>query len=275
MERLENVILFGDCKNEILLMPDESVDFIFCDLPYGTTACKWDSKLELSTLFNDFNRVLKPNRTMAFTATQPFTTELINANRSQFKYVWYWNKSKTGNFAIAKYQPLRTIEEILIFQKGNWRYYPQMTQAEEKNKRPRKNTYNVINGENTQALSSGYTKHSNDEDLRNPINYLDIPANTGECNNIHRIHATQKPVELLEYLINTYTQEGDLVLDPTAGSMTTAIAALNTNRKYVCIENNFEIFRKGKLRLERRIELGTTTQMAAIADKGSAGKKKY
>lgn len=270
---MENILLLGDCKNELLLILDECVDFIFCDLPYGTTACKWDTKLDINTLFSDFNRVLKPDCVMAFTATQPFTTELINANRNQFKYTWYWNKSKTGNFAIAKFQPLRVIEEVLIFQKGNCRYYPQMTKAEEKNKRPRKNTYNVINGENTQALSSGYTKHSNNEDLRHPINYLYIPANTGECNNIHRIHPTQKPVDLLEYLIKTYTQEGDLVLDATAGSMTTAIAAINTNRKYVCIESDYEIFKRGKQRVEEKLATETTVPNAFEKGEGSVGKK--
>lgn len=242
----------GDCLELMPLIVDESIDMILCDLPYGTTACKWDSILPLDKLWNEYNRIIKPDGVILLTASQPFTTTLISSNLKGFKYCWYWDKLNAGSFATAKYKPLSVFEDICIFSKngGKTKYFPIMEQAEEKNKRPRDKQYERKD-DNSNGMGSGIFKTSDNhnEDLRYPKNRLIYNNRVGELNALNRLHPTQKPVEMFAYLIKTYTNENDIVLDNTAGAFTTAIACLQTNRKYIVMEKEKEYYNKGLKRI--------------------------
>ena len=231
-----NKVILGDCLDVMSFIPDKSVDLILCDLPYETIACKWDIIVPFKPLWDQYKRIIKNNCAIALTASQPFTTKLIYSNFSGFKYIWYWNKDRGGNFSIAKYQPLRVIENICIFGKGTIKYNPQMEIAEKAKIGPPSIVFKQKDA--TQGMASGLFKVSanRNEMLRYPKNLINIKSTEKECNNANRVHPTQKPVKLFEYLIKTYTNEGDLVLDNCIGSGTTAIACLNTNRNYIGIE---------------------------------------
>ena len=213
----------GDCLEVMKEIPDGVIDMLLVDLPYGTTACSWDSIIPLDELWKEYNRICKENAAMVFTAAQPFTTALISSNIANFKYQWFWKK-RPVNFLNAKKQPLRNIEDVLVFCKGKVPYNPQGLIAKRRiNKRSNSTETNRLHGKENVSEFTNY-----------PTQVLEI------TNGERGIHPTQKPVELFEYLIRTYTNEGDLVLDNTAGSGTTAIAAENTGRKWVCIEQNEE-----------------------------------
>jgi len=237
----ENKIHQGDCMELMKHIPDKSVDMILCDLPYGVTACGWDKVLPLDDLWKQYKRIIKDDGVVVLTASQPFTTDLINSNREWFKYCWVWNKTKSGNFAIAKYQPLRITEDILVFYKGSSRYFPIMNKAKFENKRPRNKTYDKKT-DMLSGFSSGIFKsdEQHNEDLRYPTNILTFATTEAECNAIVRTHPTQKPIALFRYLIKTYTQEGELVLDNCIGSGTTAVACKQANRRFIGIEINQE-----------------------------------
>lgn len=236
-------IWHGDCLELMKDIPDKSVDMILCDLPYGTTACKWDAIIPFNDLWLQYHRIIKDNAPICLFASQPFTFKLINSNFENFKYCWYWNKDKGGNFATAKYQPLRVVEEIVIFGNGSVKYNPQMVSADEKNIRPRDKCYKAQD-ETTHGIASGTFKVSDNhnEKLRYPKNLINIKSTEKECNNVSRLHPTQKPISLLEYLILTYTNEGDLVLDNCAGSGSTLVAAKNLNRQFIGIEKEKEYY---------------------------------
>jgi len=237
MSERKKEILLGDCLELMKDIPNGSIDMILCDLPYGTTACKWDTIIPFEPLWQQYERIIKPNGAIVLTASQPFTTVLINSNFNLFKYCWYWNKENGGNFAVAKYMPHKVIEEILVFGKGKINYYPIEENVETHKIRPLRPAINR-KGDNAQGMASGYFKHREDYDnkKRYPKNLLTYNSRSGELNSSSRLHPTQKPVELFEYLIKTYTNEGELVLDNTAGSGTTAIACLNTNRQFIVME---------------------------------------
>lgn len=245
MSDIKKEILLGDCLELMKDIPDGSIDMILADLPYGTTACKWDSIIDLDLLWKQYKRIIKDNGVIVLTASQPFTTTLISSNLKGFKYCWYWDKLNAGSFATAKYKPLSVFEDVCIFSKngGKTKYFPIMEQAEEKNKRPRGRQYERKD-DNSNGMGSGIFKTSDNhnEDLRYPKNRLIYNNRVGELNALNRLHPTQKPVALFEYLIKTYTNEGDLVLDNTAGSGTTAIACLNTNRQFIVMEKEQEYY---------------------------------
>ena len=229
----------GDCLDIMPLIPDNSIDMILCDLPYGTTACKWDSIIPLDRLWKEYNRIIKDNGVILLTASQPFTTTLISSNFKGFKYCWYWDKLNAGSFATAKYKPLSVFEDVCIFSKngGKTKYFPIMEQAEEKNKRPRDKQYERKE-DNSNGMGSGVfkTSDSHNEDLRYPKNRLIYDNRVGELNALNRLHPTQKPTEMFAYLIKTYTNKGDMILDNTMGSGTTCLAAKELNRKFIGIE---------------------------------------
>ena len=222
-----NKIYNEDCLEGMRRIPDKSVDMILCDLPYGTTVCKWDTIIPFEPLWEQYERVIKDGGAIVLTASQPFTTKMISSNFDWFKYELIWNKVLPTGFAIAKIQPMKQHENVLVFGKGKVTYNPQMTPRE----KPR--TYNRThkNYEGSENLQ----KH--DGKARTLTHYY--PRSLLEfsnANNKSKVHPTQKPVALFEYLIRTYTNENETILDNCMGSGTTAIACLNTNRNFIGFE---------------------------------------
>ena len=202
-----------DCLEGMKLIPDKSVDMILCDLPYGTTACKWDTIIPFEPLWQQYKRIIKDNGAIVLTASQPFTSALVMSNIKNFKYCWYWNKTVAGNPLIAKYRPMGIFEDVCIFGKNKINYYPIMEDAKQKNIRPlskSKKKTDLLNG-----IKSGEFRPSDNYNplKRFPKNEIIISSRNKECNQLNRNHPTQKPVALLEYLIKTYTNEDMLVLD--------------------------------------------------------------
>ena len=230
-------ILLGDCLELMKDIPNGSIDMILCDLPYGTTACKWDTIIPFEPLWKEYERIIKQNGAIVLTASQPFTSALVMSNPKIFKYEWIWEKAVGSNFAALKYQPMKEHENILVFSKGTNIYNPIKEERKGSGKQRQKAGY-----ENSKATAKtgqfiggvmDATKRTNDyEELR-------YPSSIQYFNNRDKdrgMHPTQKPTKLFEYLIKTYTNENDLVLDNTAGSGTTAIACLNTNRQFIVME---------------------------------------
>lgn len=244
------LVLSGDCLQVMQTLEAGSIDAIISDLPYGTTACKWDAVIPFVPLWEQVRRVLKPNGVFVTTSSQPFTTALIASNLAAFKYCWTWNKGKAGNFATAKIQPLRVTEDVVVFAFGRPTYNPQMTAALAENKRPRDRAY-AAKEDTTHGIASGVFKasRSHDEDMRYPTNLLNFKSTEGECNNLNRVHPTQKPVELMRYLIRTYTNPCDTVLDPCCGSGTTGVAAQLEGRNCVLIEREEKYLETTRQRL--------------------------
>jgi site-specific DNA-methyltransferase (adenine-specific) len=222
-------------------IPNGVIDMLLVDLPYGTTACSWDSVLPFDKLWCEYNRVCKSNAAMVFTASQPFTTMLIASNIKNFKVEWIWQKNAGSNFATVKYQPMKEHENIVVFSnKGGKTIYNPIKQARAERGKERVKTKvksnSTGNGKGDVYNISGITEKIQDE--------LRYPSSIQKFNRQRGLHPTQKPVELFEYLIRTYSNEGDIILDNTAGSGTTAIAAINANRKWVCIEKDEEYYAK-------------------------------
>lgn len=218
----------GDCFDVMATLPDASVDMILCDLPYGTTACAWDSVLPFEQLWREYRRIAKLGSPIVLIASQPFTTALIASNMREFKYCWVWDKKAAGNAGLAKHQPLKIHEDIAVFSAagGRAKYYPQMIKGKLRIKGGK-----ASSGETQSGGLSGYQYES---DQYYPKSILEF-TNAGR---VGRLHPTQKPVALFEYLIQTYTDPCMTVLDNTAGSGTTAIAAENAGRKWICIERD-------------------------------------
>lgn len=220
----------GECIEIMSKIPDDSFDMILCDLPYGTTDNKWDSVIPLDALWDQYNRLAKPNSPIVLTATQPFVSQLVISNIKNYRCDWIWDKKAAGNPALAKYHPLRVHEHVLVFAKETANYYPQKVKGPLRRKGGKAGAKGK---DNFSGLSE-----SKDRYITNDEYY---PKSIIDCSNGSRvgiIHPTQKPVELFEYLIKTYTNEYDIVLDNCAGSGTTAIAAENTNRRWACIEKD-------------------------------------
>jgi site-specific DNA-methyltransferase (adenine-specific) len=240
-----NKIYHGDCLELMKGIPDRSIDMILCDLPYGTTACKWDATIPFDKLWEQYERIIKPNGAIVLTASQPFTSALVMSNPKLFKYEWIWEKSKASNFLLAKKQPLKAHENILVFGKGSVIYYPQKTEGKPFNKGNRKHD-NGIATEVYNKIPNAGIEIINEDGMRNPrsVQYFV----TGESEG--KFHPTQKPTWMFEYLIKTYSKEGETVLDNCSGSGTTAIACLKTKRNYICIENDKQYFENSNHRVE-------------------------
>ena len=240
-----NKILHGDCVELMNDIATESIDMILCDLPYGTTACKWDSIIPFISLWEHYERIIKLSGAIVLTASQPFTSALIMSNIKMFKYQWIWVKSKKTGFANSKNRPLSQHEDVLVFSKSNvangsrdmMKYNPQGLVTLNRIRKGDKNkSEGDYNGQRyyRPSQSSDY----NQEFTNYPTTVINIPSE-GVLS-----HPTQKPVQLFEYLIKTYTNEGDTVLDNCSGSGTTAIACINTNRNYICMEKDSEYYNK-------------------------------
>jgi len=234
-----NEIIHGDCLEVMQSIPDKSIDMILCDLPYGTTACKWDTIIPFEPLWEQYKRVIKDNGAIVLTASQPFTSALVMSNVKMFKYEWIWNKSRfTGNLN-AKRMPLKAHENIMIFCKNKTPYYPIKTEVTQDkiDKRKNINPSNVKDGGAYNGSKGFINIRKKDDGTRYPTSVREFK---NPNNNL--IHPTQKPVALFEYLIKTYTNENETILDNCSGSGTTAIACINTNRNYICIEKDKTYF---------------------------------
>ena len=252
-----NSLYLGDCLEIMKDIDDKSIDMILCDLPYGTTACNWDTIIPFEPLWEQYERIIKDNGAIVLTASQPFTTKLINSNIKNFKCCWVWNKEIAGAFTLAKVRPMIVTEDICVFgkSKGKINYYPIMEDANPKNIRP-------INkgSSSSQAtpVAGGIAKSDKNYNpkKRYPKNILTYSKYMKECNQLNRVHPTQKPVDLFEYLIKTYTNENEIVLDNCIGSGTTAIACINTKRNYIGIEKDENYYRLANDRIEKHKRQG-------------------
>lgn len=229
----------GDCLELMNNIPDKSVDAIITDLPYGTTQCKWDTIIPFEPLWKQYNRIIKDNGAIVLFGTEPFSSHLRLSNLKNYKYDWIWDKVKGTGFLNAKKQPMRNHELISVFYKKQCTYNPQKTYGHKMKKSYRsKDLQTEVYGE----MKNDYTYESTE---RYPRSIQVFSTDTQNSS----LHPTQKPVALIEYLIKTYTNEGEVILDSCAGSMTTGIAAINTNRKVICIENDENIFDVGRNRI--------------------------
>ena len=229
MDRFINQIIQGDCLEVMPSIPDKSIDMILCDLPYGTTACKWDTIIPFEPLWDNYKRIIKDNGAIALTASQPFTSALVMSNPKMFRHEWIWKKSCGSNFATLKHNPFKEHESIIVFSKKPVKYYPIFQKREGDNKRYLY-AYNSIGGGDCIGGKLN-TDKGNRQELRHPSSVQKFNRETG-------FHPTQKPVALFEYLIKTYTNEGEVVLDNCLGSGTTAVACLNIGRKFIGIEQD-------------------------------------
>ena len=230
-------LMMGDCLERMQEIPDGSVDMILCDLPYGTTACKWDTVIPFEPLWEAYRRVTKKNAAIVLTASQPFTSALVMSNVKEFAYEWVWDKGVSASFVQAKRMPMRIHENVLIFCPNGKTpaYYPQMTPKD----KPQTNRGRTVKREDaipladhSQMIGREYT-----ESFPPTIQKFSIRSAGSRG-----FHPTQKPVALMEYLIKTYTNPGELVLDNTMGSGTTGVACMNTGRRFIGIERDPEYF---------------------------------
>ena len=228
----------GDCLDILPTLSDNSVDMVMVDLPYGTTACKWDSIISLDFLWEHYNRICKDDAAMVFTAAQPFTTTLASSNIDNFRYEWIWEKPQGTNPMNAKVMPLKSHENILVFYRSKPTYNPQMWYS---------TPYSSFSSDTSkigEVYGNQQSKHrDNPEGSRYPKTILKYKQEKG-------LHPTQKPVGLMVYLIKTYTNEGDTVLDNTMGSGTTGVACMNCNRNFIGIESDKKYFDIAKERIE-------------------------
>lgn len=242
MERLtQRTHLYnGDCLRLMQDIPDKSVDMILCDLPYGTTACKWDSVIPIAPLWEQYRRVIKDNGAIVLTGTPPFTAAMAYNAVDLFRYSWYWVKPHTGQLN-AKRMPLKNVEEILVFYKKQPTYNPQFETG-------KPYTVNRKNYKGSECYGAQRDHATVNNGIRYPKQVLQFALNE------KRVHPTQKPVSLLEYLIKTYTNAGDLVLDNCMGSGSTGVACLNTGRDFIGIELDKNYFSIAKERIERALQ---------------------
>ena len=232
-------LIHGDCLTEMKLIPDASVDMILCDLPYGTTACKWDVIIPFDKLWEQYERIIKDNGAIVLFGAEPFSSLLRTSNLKSYKYDWIWKKPRgTGHLNVKK-QPMRDVENISVFYKKQCLYNPQYEKGE---------PYSALKGGKSSRVSNAgattYGKFMNGAEFRNDNDGFRYPKQVLEFGVVERdtVHPTQKPVALLEYLIKTYTNEGETVLDNTMGSGSTGVACIRTKRKFIGIELNDEYF---------------------------------
>ena len=231
-------LLHGDCLELMKDIPDASIDAIITDPPYGTTACKWDSVIPFEFMWEQLKRIIKDNGAIIFTASQPFTSNLVMSNTKMFKHEWIWEKNRGSNFATLKYAPMKEHESVLVFCKTSPKYFPIMQERKGAGLDRTKYKYNPTNTGKRDALGNLEMTHAN----HNGNNELRYPSSIQKFNTEVGNHPTQKPVTLMEYLVRTYTQENDTVLDFTMGSGTTGIACKNLNRNFIGIELDSKYF---------------------------------
>ena len=255
MVKIENITLLnGDCLKMMKEIPDNSIDMVLCDLPYGTSASSWDKKLPMNDLWNEYKRIIKHNRAIVLFSQQPFTSLLITSNIEMWKYNWIWEKDNGTNFMNSHFCPLKITEDICVFGNGatsfvkngeNLIYNPQFSEGK---------PYSIISGNqksNSAVVRGGKGGRDDVGGYKTESDGKRYPKNLIKFNrDKDKLHPTQKPVSLCEYLIQTYTNEGDVVLDNCMGSGTTGIACLNTNRKFIGMELDDTYFAIAQKRIE-------------------------
>jgi len=233
-------LIQGDCLKKMKDIPDGSVDAIITDPPYSTTACKWDSIIPFEPMWDQLKRIIKPNGAIVLFGSEPFSSHLRMSNIKQYKYDWVWNKKKGGNPLLAKKQPIKVTENICVF--NSLRYFPIMTPRDKpKSRGSNRGTVSQTTG-NVFSENKTYTEFY-------PKNIIDI----SNASQVNKLHPTQKPVPLMEYLIKTYTNEGETVLDFTMGSGTTGVACVNLNRDFIGIEKDEKYFEIAEKRINEDI----------------------
>ena len=239
-------LMKGDCLERMREIPDGGVDMILTDPPFGTTKCSWDSIIPFEPMWVELKRIIKPNGVIALFGSEPFSSALRMSNIKQYKYDWVWVKNVSTNFLHAKRQPLRNTENIHVFYKKCGKYYPIKSTGHIPTQSAKGCSNGVLyHGKNTRNYSGGETTR--------------YPKTTIEFDVVdlkNRLHPTQKPVALLEYLIKTYTQENETVLDFTFGSCSMGVAALNTNRRFIGVEMEEKYFDIGVKRMQESISKG-------------------
>lgn len=242
MPRIE--LIRGDCLEEMKNIPDKSIGAVICDPPYGTTNCKWDTIIPFEPMWKELKRVIRPRGAIVLFASQPFTSALIMSNPKMFKYEWIWDKVTARGHLVAKKRPMAQHENICVFGDGAVTYNPQMTlkNRPERGSSVETSRTSLIGGTTTKKKEFVIRTHS----YPKTIQTFGMDKRVG--------HPTQKPVALMQYLIKTYTDANETVLDFTAGSFTTAIAALNSERSFIGIENNEDYFQMGKDRVEEHLK---------------------
>lgn len=236
-----------DCLEKMKEIESGSVDLILTDPPYGTTACKWDSVIPFEPMWEQLNRIIKPNGAILLFGSEPFSSALRMSNIKNYKYDWIWLKSLGANPFLCKKQPMKYHENISVFYKKQPTYNPQMTKGKKRNKKP------CTWGSKKDEIYGGCLSNFNGVDNVNDVYYPRSYQYFSNANQKEKKHPTQKPVELLEYLIKTYTHEGETVLDFTFGSGSTAIACINTNRKFIGIEMDDKYFEIAEKRINDTI----------------------
>ena len=235
----------GDCLELMKNIPDGSVDLVLTDPPYGTTACKWDSIIPFEPMWEQLNRIIKPNGAICLFGSEPFSSALRMSNIKHFKYDWIWDKKFAGNFALSKYQPLKIHENIIVFSPKTSVYYPQM----QKREKPVKAGANKCDSESSKIAHAKPEYENKIYDEKCPESIIHISSRSEK----RGFHPTQKPVSLMEYLVKTYTREGETVLDFTMGSGSTGVACVNTNRNFIGIELDEGYFNIAKKRIEEAV----------------------
>jgi len=232
-------LLLGDCLEKLLEVEDGSIDAVICDPPYQVTDCEWDSMIPLELMWAQLFRVVKKHGAVVLTSVQPFVTALISSNPKRFRYEWIWDTGRASGFQLSKIRPMRLHENILVFSEGGVRWFPQKVAR-------KKIVYS------TKRTTSKVNPLCHDDGR--PRRYSDFGPTTiiriGKVGGVGRLHPNQKPVELMVYLVKTYTEEGDTVLDFAMGSGSTGVAAVNLGRNFVGIEKDPAIFELAKARLK-------------------------
>lgn len=231
-------LMQGDCLVEMSRIADGSIDAIICDLPYGTTACAWDSVIPFDALWKHYKRVIKPSGAIVLFGSQPFTSALVMSNPQWFKYSLVWEKTNSGDFMLASYRPRRLHEDISIFSQGAHTYNPQMQKGKPYIDQPRQRSNRICDSTmpNLGIVNDGTRYPSSIQKFANGNNNI--------------LHPAQKPTDLLEYLIRTYTNEGETVLDNCFGSGSCGVAAMRTKRRFVGIERDAGYFAIGSKQIE-------------------------
>ena len=237
----------GDCLEVMKQIPDNSIDMVLCDLPYGMTACKWDCVIPLEDLWAAYKRICKKNAVIVLFGSMPFSAKLVTSNLKAYKHDWIWQKNSGSNFGRVKYQPMREHEQIMVFCYGTPQYNPILQERSESGKARTKYPYKLIRSGNDAYLQGSLRTRTSPSDKNQDLRY---PSSIQKFNRECGLHPTQKPVALCEYLIKTYTNDGMMVLDNCMGSGTTGVACLNTGRDFIGIELDEHYFEVARERIE-------------------------